>query len=207
MDGFADRRTVDRIVQEMGPALANLAQRIRAGFQGEGAPFVLLTGCRRGVGCSTVALALALAAAEYRSVLLMEGDLTQPGLSAGLGVFPETGWEESLKGSFPFTESLHYIEAKQKLAFLPLGRPIEAPDKILANPALGLWQSQFRKEYDLVIVDGGSVGNSGVRWASWVDVALMVCDSGQKLVDEWALAWDLLEERGVQVLGIVETFS
>jgi len=207
LQDFGGRILADRIVQEMGPRLRNLVDSIQAGFQGDGAPVVLVTGCRRGAGCTTAALALALAAAECRSVMLLEGNWTHPGLAGGLGVVPKPGWTDSLRRGCRYEESLHHLKETQNLAFLALGHPVDEPARILTDPALGHWQVQFRLKYDLVIVEGGTVENSGVHWASWSDVALMVGDAGQKLLEAWASAWDQLEEAGAQVLGIVETFG
>ena len=64
----------------------------------------------------------------------------------------------------------------------------------------------LRREHRLVVIDGGSVWEAGARWAPWVDTAVVVCDSREAGGDEWAAAWDRLEEGGTHVLGIIESF-
>lgn len=197
---------VDRIVRERGPSLRGLARRLRAEHPGNTGVVVLLTGSRRGVGCTTAVLALARAAAEEQAVFLIDGDWPEPGLSARLGEPVRLGWEDALRGLCPPADVV-LRQADPPLSLLPLRGPIAEAPALLASPAWEHWQVQFRRDYDLVLVDGGSVWDGGVAWAPWADVALVVCDSGHKLAEDWAQAWDRLEEGGARVLGIIETLG
>lgn len=203
---FGSPSLVDRIVREMGPSLTDLARRIRRDSPTHEGAIVLLTGCRRGVGCTTVAQALARAAAAEQAILLIDGDLEEPGLSARLEDRPPVGWDSALRGLCPLEQVL-VREADPPLTLLPLSQTAAALSGLLAYPALARWQASFRRDFDLVVLDGGAVWDGGAAWAPWVDMALVVCDSGDKLAEDWAKAWDRLEEAGTHVLGIIETLG
>ena len=198
---------VDRIVQELGPDLVRVARRARALGPATEGTIILLTGCRRGVGCTTVALALAQAAAADQAVLLIDGDQAQPGLAIALGFAPSWGWDDALGESDSFDEAFHSIDAAPQLTLLPRRRSPADSAKLLADPAFGAAHSRLRQAFGLVVLDGGSVWDGGAAWAPWADVALVVCDSGNKLADDWARAWDRLEAGGTRVLGIIETLG
>ncbi len=198
---------VDRIVRELGPELARLARRARGmGTPAQGTT-ILLTGCRRGIGCTTVALALARAAAVDHTVLLIDGDLLQPNLAAGCGISPSCGWDEALRESSPWEETALAIPAAPQLTLLPLRRPVADRPALWADPVFSRAYHRLRRAYDLLVLDGGSVWHGGADWAAWADVALVVCDSGNKLAEDWARAWDRLEAGGIPVLGIIETLG
>jgi len=204
---FVDFHLVERIVRELRQPLGDLAWRARQIGRHDRGAFVLLTGSQRGTGCTTVALALATAAAEEQSVLLVDGDLETRGLSTRMQEMPEAGWEDAFQGFCPLDQVMHSIEPPPGFAFLPLRETVADPAHLLAQPALATWQNHLRYDYDLIFIDGGSVWKSGVPWAPWVDAALVVCDANHKLAGDWAQGWDRLEEGGAAVLGIVETFS
>jgi Mrp family chromosome partitioning ATPase len=204
---FVQMALVERIVSEVGSALVDLGTQTKSFGPGDAGTVVLVTGCRGRVGCSTVALALATAMAGSESVLVLDGDLERLGLSNGLEIAAVAGWEDVVRGIESPEEPLLSIGPPPGLAFLPLRRPVADPDELLATSSLLEWQAGLRRDYDVVIVDGGSVWDSGVRWAPWVDVAVVVADCGQKLADDWARAWDRLEESGTSVMGIVETMG
>src|SRR5262249_48881616 len=140
-------------------------------------------------------------------VLLIDGDLDTRGLSIRMNEPPEAGWEDVVQGFCPPDQAVYSIEPPPGFAFLPLRETEPDPVHLLGQPALPEWQNQLRYDYDLILIDGGSVARSGVQWAPWVDVALVVCDANQKLAGDWALGWDRLEEGGAAVMGIIETFS
>jgi Mrp family chromosome partitioning ATPase len=150
----------------------------------------MLAGCRRGVGCTTLALALARAAARTHAVLLLDGDLQQSGLE-----------ERSVAPSWPSHD------VSEGLAFPSLRYAAAPRERLLDATALRAWQARLRQDYALSVLDGGSVWESAERWAPWVDAVLLVCDAGQKWTGDWARASDRLEDCGVHVLGLVETFG
>jgi Mrp family chromosome partitioning ATPase len=198
---------VDRMVQAIGRPLEELARRTRRVGPADQGAVVLLTGCRRGIGCTTVSLALATAAARDQAVLLIDGDLVERGLSVQLGLPAGFGWEDALADRCTLDEALHPAGPQAGWPVLPLRQTTPDPSDLLSHPVLAVWPTQLRRDYDLVFIDGGSVWDGGAAWAALADVVLMVCDSGQQLADDWAHGWDRLEESGAYVLGIVETLT
>jgi Mrp family chromosome partitioning ATPase len=148
---------------------------------------------------------LARTAAEQGAVLLMDGDLNGQGLS-GTGEVPaDFGWTDALQGLGAFDQALRPV-AGHAFAFLPLRGPQADRDGILSHAALPLWLARLRRDFDLIVLDGGSLDVGGAGWARWADVALLVCDPALTPPAERALGWDRLEAAGTCVLGIVETF-
>ena len=197
---------VSKLLAEMGQPLADLARRVRRAGPFEGAAVVLLAGCRREAGCSILAAALAAAAARERAVLLIDADLSRPGLSASLGATRRAGWEEAVRGRCSFEEPVQHPDEAGILSFLPLRQPVADPEGLLRQPVLPSWLARLRREYGLIVLDGGSVEETAPGWAPLADGALLICDARRTSASEWAAAWDRLEQAGTSVLGIVETF-
>jgi Mrp family chromosome partitioning ATPase len=152
-----------------------------------------------------VAVALAAVAASEREVLLIDADFHNPRLAAAMQLSTPRGWDEAVEQNGVADGAL--LRPAPRLAVLPLNpSPRGKVDRSIL-PAAPEWLAQFRREYGLIVLDGGSVWESGSRWAAAVDVALVVCDSDRTVADEWARAWDRLEETGTHVMGIVETFT
>jgi Mrp family chromosome partitioning ATPase len=193
----------DRLLQDLGPKVTDLAEYARNAGPGDGGTTVLLTSCRRGDGCSTLAWALARAGAGSGPVLVVDGDLTHPDLSAPLHAGLMSDWTDVLHGRCA-VDQVQCTVPGQGVTFLPLLD--RAADAVLGHPALPLWLARLRQEFGLVVLDGGPVDEGGRRWARWLDSALLVCDPAQTPVRGRAEAWDALETTGTHVLGIVETF-
>jgi Mrp family chromosome partitioning ATPase len=191
-------------LRRLQSSLEELAGRICSAGPAQTGTIVLTTGCQRGAGCSMVSLALAAASAAQRSTLLIDGDLGRTGLSTIIGGKDRTeGWETH---NGPVEVDWKAAGAGI-LSFLPLARPVLERDQLFARPELPAWLARLRQGYGLMIVDGGPALDLGARWAAWADVAILVCDSARRASEDWATAWDRLEEAGTRVLGIVETFA
>jgi Mrp family chromosome partitioning ATPase len=152
-------------------------------------------------------MALAAVAASERRVVIMDGDFSRPGVGSLLANPPTTGWDDYLQGTCTFADAVRFVDSRQMLPVVPLGQTSAEADRLLDHAGLPALLGRLRDEYDLVVLDGGAVGEGGARWATRSDVALVVCDSGHTLADDWAQTWDRLEEGGTHVLGIVETLT
>jgi Mrp family chromosome partitioning ATPase len=201
---LAELPVVPQLLEGLERPLADLARRVRRMGPLDGGSIVLLAGCRRGVGCSTVALALAAAAAAERRVLLLDGDLDRAGLSTLLcGACRGAGWEAYVHGGQITEPVLAAVDCADMLTFLPLGGPAVDPQQFVNEPAVAELLAQWRGDYGLTVIDAGTVGDSGSLWGPATDAVLLVCDSSQP--EDWGESWDRLEGSGAQVLGIVET--
>jgi Mrp family chromosome partitioning ATPase len=204
---FSNLPVLEHIVQERGRSLVDLARRIQRVGPAAGGTVALVSGCRRFAGTTTVTLALAAMAAGERSVLVLDGHLQQPSLARILDLRPTFSWDDALRGRIDLEDAMHPLGPIGALSLLPLRQPILFPDDLLSHPGLAGWLARLRREFRLIVVDGGPAGECGWGWAPWVDSAIVVCDSTRSAADEWARAWDRLEEGGTNVLGIVETFG
>lgn len=204
---FAGVAPVDSLLGALRQPLLELARRTRRLGPADTGAMLLLAGCGRGVGTSMLALALAGAAAAEMPVMLIDGDLGHPGLSEMLDQPAELGWEDAVRGLCDFDRPVQYADSNGRIAFLPLQRAVSDPGELMCKPALRVWLPQLRQDYGLIIVDGGSVFNTGSKWAPWVDVSMLACDARKKHVQDWAPAWDALEKGESHVLGILETFA
>jgi Mrp family chromosome partitioning ATPase len=182
---------VERMTTELHGALAELAERARRlARPGQGA-VVLLTGCAREVGTSSLALALAWVAAQDCSVLLIDVDTETAGLS-------RLASQKNAAGTTP-------VEAPRRLSFLPLKPAVLDMDAALFLRSYREGISRQRGQRELIILDGGSAVEGGSRWVSSADASLLVCDVRRSPLSQWSRAWDELEAGGGQVLGVVET--
>lgn len=191
-------------LQQLRVPLEQLAERTCFSGPAGGATVLLLSGCQRGAGCSTVALALAAASALKRSTLLIDGDLARTGLSTLVrGKERNEGWEIHLGAPPPARQR---ATDSGLLSFLPLSRPVQDKEEVFTRGSLAGWFGGLRDSFSLIVVDGGPALDTGARWAPWCDVAALVCNSTRRASEDWASGWDRLEEAGTRVLGLVETF-
>jgi hypothetical protein len=127
-------------------------------------------------------------------------------LAAVAGLQPAYGWDEAVFRLCSAEQATYYLDPGRRVACMPLRQPIARADDLMVQASAQQWLARLRSQCQLIVLDAGSVWEAGSKWASWADVALVVCDSGRTLADEWARAWDRLEESGTHVLGIIETF-
>src|SRR5262249_8627328 len=85
---------VARMVNELELPLRALVRRLCHPQRSDGGTMVLLSGCQRGVGCTSVTLALATVAARDCRVVVIDGDLVTRGLTAGFDPTPAAGWDD-----------------------------------------------------------------------------------------------------------------
>jgi len=195
----------EKVTREMAPALARLAQQMRQVAMAEQGAIVLLAGCGKGTGVSSLALALAWVAANDHSVLLVDANLGNVGLSRLPGQPIRHGWEEAIRGRGSFDEAIHGVEHSERLAFLPLKRSVADVEALRAGKTMHEAAAELRGVYDLTLVDGGSVHDGEPLWAPLADTSVLVCETRRSPTQQWARGWDRLEASCPHVLGVVET--
>jgi Mrp family chromosome partitioning ATPase len=195
---------VQQMLLHLHAPLAELARRIQRVGAVSGGTVVLVTSSQREAGCSTVAIALAAAASAEQPALLVDGNFARPTLARLANHESGPGWPDVVQSRSSPDQALARLEHAAGVPVLTLDAGLSADD-VLHHKDVPILIAQLRQQYSLIVVDGGSVWDSGAGWAPWADVALVVCDSGRAAADQWAEAWDRLEEGGTHVLGIVET--
>jgi Mrp family chromosome partitioning ATPase len=159
VDGFrwsaTSRNLIERHYDRLRPALQALLAADDAGRSliGVGAPVA-------GVGCTTVLACLAkLLADTGKSVAVVDGNFSAPGLAMQLGLVVQFGWEDVLSGAAPLAEGVVY-SLGDRVALLPLVRggvaAAERLDAIHASVTAGV----LRYHYDMVLFDLGNVFDS-----------------------------------------------
>ncbi|TWU50852.1 Septum site-determining protein MinD [Rubripirellula tenax] len=167
---------------------------------------MLVTSAKRGEGRSSVAIGMALAAADSGiRVALVDADIDDPTLADDMRLDLEFGWLDTLRSGLSVKEiAVHAVE--DALTLIPLignnqSHPATATE-------ITLLMDELRQRFDLIIIDGPA-GNSArlQTLASTIDSAIIVRDASRTdatSVDDFA-KW--LNRSGVQGVGMVENFS
>ena len=132
------------------PALLALLAADEAGRSliGIGAPAA-------GVGCTTMLACLArLLVDAGKSVAIVDGNFTAPGLAAQLGPGGRVGWEDVLAGDAPLAESVVYSLA-DRIALLPLVAGGDRGGGKLRRIHASVTAGVLRYHYDMVLFDLG----------------------------------------------------
>lgn len=169
-----------------------------------------------GDGATTTALCLAAALAErQRRVILVDGNFRAPRLAGLLGVQPTTSWQDVLGKGLSVAEAVIRAES-DKLDLLPLD--LREPNSREPNGAKLAESLQtvisagvLRFAYEIVLVDLGAIlaprsfatiGQliRGMRIAS----AVAVTDPKHAQPNDLAVAGELLDETGCELIGLIE---
>jgi Mrp family chromosome partitioning ATPase len=185
-----------------------LADQLLAAREVRHARVLLFTSCHRAEGRTTLVLTLArrLAARPLRT-LLVDADLAGPMLARSLGLRVRAGLDDVVERDVALAEAVRETPGG-RLALLPLRGPVERPREFLASPGWSLALARARREYDLVLLDGGPLfaGLSAAALHRSADAAVLVVHRG--LTSDRALerAAEVLEAGGIPLLGLAETF-
>jgi Mrp family chromosome partitioning ATPase len=198
-------RTLER---EYGDRFSRLADALVDSRARQNLKVILFTSCHRAEGRTTLILTLARALARRPlRTLLVDADFTGPMLARQLGLRPEVGLDDVIEENLALTDAL--IEApNDNLTILPLRAPLGRPRDALAGPGWSRAMSRLRREFDLVLLDGGPIfaGFGRAMPHPAVDAAVLV--HSRALTGERALhrAREVIEGGGIPVLGLAETF-
>ena len=158
-----------------------LRTRITQSENGHARRVIIVTSPAKGDGKSVTSANLALTMAQEfsRRVVLVDADLRQPGLHMLLGVPPEPGLVEVLRGEISLDEALVEIPDVH-LTVLPAGLPPDRPAELLGTSAMRRTLDALRSRFDRVLIDMPPVvplADVGVL-APLADGVLMVVRAG-----------------------------
>jgi protein-tyrosine kinase len=185
-----------------------MAQLLLAARKQQGLKAILFTSCHRAEGRSTLVLTLARALSRHPfRTLIVDGDLTGPMVARLLGLRPQVGLEDVVEGGKALADAL--IDASDDhLTILPMRTAVSRPRDFLASPAWTCALARLRREFDLILLDGGPLftGLSAALLHRSVDAAVLVHHKG--ITGERAVlrAREVLEAGGIPLLGLAETF-
>ncbi|MEX2121367.1 MAG: hypothetical protein WD847_17370 [Pirellulales bacterium] len=174
---------------------------------------ILVTGCRRGEGRTTLAMALArLAAGKLGKVALVEADFGRPQLADQLGIVPQAGWQDLLFGQQPLSEALVESLAEPVTLLPATSLAFGARTARVATRVQSVIESLVH-QYALVCIDGGPwIGAAGDRRMSildchpMIDAALVVRDTRHSTMEDCQAVGRSLARYGIAQWDIVETF-
>ncbi len=124
-----------------------------------------------------------------------------------LGLRPQIGLEDVVEGGKSLVDAL--IDASDDhLAILPMRTAVSHPRDFLASPAWTCTLARLRREFDLILLDGGPLftGLSAALLHRSVDAAVLVHHKGMTGERTVLRAREVLEAGGIPLLGLAETF-
>jgi protein-tyrosine kinase len=185
-----------------------LARFLVAARQRQNLKVILFTSCHRAEGRTTLVLTLARTLSRHPlRTLLVDGDLTGPMVARQLGLRPEVGLDDVVDRGHALADAL--IDApNDHLGILPMRAGVARPRDFLASPAWTCTMARLRREYDLVLIDGGPLftGLSAAVLHRSVDAAVLVHHRGMTGERAILRAREVLEAGGVPLLGLADTF-
>ncbi|MGP0069245.1 MAG: CpsD/CapB family tyrosine-protein kinase [Isosphaeraceae bacterium] len=169
---------------------------------------ILFTSCHRAEGRTTLVLTLARALSRHPCrTVLVDADLTGPMLARLLGIRPEVGLDDVIEDGRALSDAL--IDAPDDhLSLLPMRGAVARPREFLAGSAWTCSLARLRREFDLILLDGGPMftGLSAAVLHRSVDAAVLVHHRGFTSERAILRAREVLEAGGVPLLGLAETF-
>jgi len=152
------------------------------------ATVVLVAGPRRGEGVTVSALNLAKAAAQAgRSVVLVDADLRERGLTRLLGLDGLSGFSDVAVGDTTLGVAAQYLHASAMsgLSVLPGGAADAEPGTVFSGAGFGETLAGLRRLADLVIIDGPAVleASDAALAARHADAVVVVAAAGGRLDD------------------------
>ena len=194
--------------REWGDRFETMALVLLDTQERQGVKVLLFTSCHRAEGRTTLVLALARALARHPvRTLVVDADLTGPMVARHLGLRPLVGLDDVVESGLALADAL--VDARDDhLVILPMRSAVSRPRDFLASPAWTCTLARLRREYDLILVDGGPLftGLSAAVLHRSVDAAVLVTHRGMTGERAMLRAREVLEAGGVPVLGLAETF-
>jgi capsular exopolysaccharide synthesis family protein len=170
---------------------------------------IVITSSTPAEGKSTTAIniALALAEAEYK-VVLVDGDMRRPSVDKYLDLVGSVGFSTVLSGSATLDEVLQTTKYPQ-LTVLTAGTIPPNPSELLGSQAARKVLSDLREQFDYVIIDSSPLlaVTDGAILATNADGALIMSRFGVTKREQLAHAVGTLENVGATLLGAVFTLT
>jgi protein-tyrosine kinase len=165
---------------------------------------VVITSALAGEGKTSTALNLALAIAQSKEkrILVVDGDLRRPNVASFLGLQPNRGLGETLRGEHEVLNSIFCLEGED-LYLLPVSQEADNPTELLSSERFSETIAQLREYFDFIIFDSPPVmpfADSRLL-ANHADAIILVVRSGMASYDTVEKAIDALPRD--RILGVV----
>lgn len=191
-------------ISRISSEIDDLALRITTDATAQGIGTLALLGISQRVGATTLSIALARAIAKpSHPVVLVDAAGASSKFYNPLGIPPAPGLCEVLQGDLAPEDALHPLgnEAVSVLTFggeQILNSPLPSPH-LLESLLIKL-----RPREGLVLVDAGAVESAtAIAAAQACDAAILIIEAGRTSSEILAASKLRLEERGIEILGVV----
>jgi len=167
---------------------------------------VVVTSAQPNEGKTSTSLNLASVLAQNRArVLIVEGDLRNPGITQALGVTAKNGLSGVLTGAYTLDDALQRVEAAADLWVLPAGPHPPNPAELLSSPKMESVMSELRGRFEFVVMDSPPLllVTDGTILSTLSDGVILVAESGVTTPAALVRAHRTLALSGGRVLGIV----
>ncbi len=164
---------------------------------------LLVTSASERDGKTTIAANLArVVALQGRRVLLIDGNLRQPGIAAAFGLEAREGLSDFLKGT---REPWDYIVQADSVDVIPAGTASPRSAEMLSSPRMKTLLENAREMFDVVVLDSAPVmGCADSRvLARESDAVLMVVKADSSRLDLVKASIRALEGMGARLAGFV----
>ncbi len=209
---WRDRSTAQVVTLESpnsAPSEAYRALRTSVQFLGADEPLHTLqvTSASAGEGKTTTVtnLAVVLARAEDRKVVVVDCDLRRPRLHEFLDLSNNVGFTSVLMGDVPLSAALQPFPGEPGLSVLVSGPIPSDPSELLASRRTAEVLSSLRAQGALVLIDTPPVlpVTDALVVSKWVDATLLVTSSGTTTRRQVQRALELLAQVEAPVVGSV----
>ena len=193
--------TLTRPFSAEAEAFRHLHANLYAG-EGDTPQVVVVSGPEVGTGKSTVAVNLAVAAAQAgRRVLLVDADLRTPAVADMLGLGDRPALGEGPEG----TNLVYWSTAVPSLFAMTPRETATRPDQMWAPHQIGTLIQNLRSTFDLILIDAPAalVSADTSLLAPHADAALLVAQAGRTDLDAMAQVATELSGVGLRRIGAV----
>jgi capsular exopolysaccharide synthesis family protein len=151
-------RLIERPLSRYAESVRSIWAFMRTGGAEPGRQIYAVSSAFPQEGKSSVALALAIAAAENRSrVLLIDADLRRPSITGTLHLTGQAGLTDILMGRSPVGQAISSLQ-ELSVDVLPAGTPVGNPSGLIASNMIRVLLEGLANRYDVVIVDTPPAG-------------------------------------------------
>ncbi len=166
---------------------------------------VLSPGSEDGKTTTAINLAMSLASDHQHTVLLVDFDLKRPTIAHKLGIVPEMGADDLLRGVAGLEDCLYHPEGFDRLVVLPARAALADSSEVLAGPWCRQLVTELRSRYPdrLLVFDLPPVlgADDALSFLPLVECALVVVAEGSTRRDDLLRCMELL--RKTPVVGTV----
>lgn len=198
----------DRTVLNLDESLYDQFNQIKvrlAGSEGHGARgySLAISSCRAGEGVTTVAFNMASALkSNSASVLLVDGNLRDPGLTQALGFESRAGLSDLIDGKTGLTKTV--ISSRNGLFFLPAGLQARNPSALFESKTFVNVLQEMKEGYDFLIFDSAPLSCAETETlASRVDGLVLVLEAEKTSWEAAQSAHKKLKSANVGLKGVI----